>query len=52
MTVEANGLLQNVRSGAIMTLPQPIDWRVPMLMRMYEKRVRGYKAIGYTIESK
>jgi superfamily II DNA or RNA helicase len=29
-----------------------VDWRVPMLMRMYEKRVRGYKAIGYTIESK
>ncbi len=27
-----------------------VDWRVPMLMRMYEKRVRGYKAIGYEIE--
>jgi superfamily II DNA or RNA helicase len=28
-----------------------VDWRVPMLMRMYEKRVRGYKAIGYSIEN-
>src|SRR5262249_40689718 len=27
-----------------------VDWRVPMLMRMYEKRLRGYKAIGYSIE--
>jgi superfamily II DNA or RNA helicase len=27
-----------------------LDWRVPMLVRMYEKRVTGYKAIGYTIE--
>jgi superfamily II DNA or RNA helicase len=27
-----------------------VDYRVPMLMRMYEKRVRGYKAIGYTFE--
>jgi len=29
-----------------------VDWRAPMLMRMYEKRVRGYKAIGYTIDAK
>lgn len=28
-----------------------VDYRVPMLMRMYEKRVRGYKAIGYSFES-
>ena len=27
-----------------------VDYRVPMLMRMYEKRIRGYKAIGYTFE--
>jgi superfamily II DNA or RNA helicase len=27
-----------------------VDWRVPMLGRMYEKRVRGYKAIGYAIK--
>jgi superfamily II DNA or RNA helicase len=29
-----------------------VDYRVPMLMRMYEKRVKGYKAIGYTFESR
>jgi superfamily II DNA or RNA helicase len=28
-----------------------VDYRVPVLMRMYDKRVRGYKAIGYTFES-
>ncbi|HKX31235.1 MAG TPA: DEAD/DEAH box helicase family protein [Blastocatellia bacterium] len=27
-----------------------VNYRVPMLTRMYEKRVRGYKAIGYTVE--
>ncbi len=27
-----------------------VDSRMAMLMRMYEKRVRGYKAIGYRIE--
>ncbi|MCI0663454.1 MAG: DEAD/DEAH box helicase, partial [Acidobacteria bacterium] len=27
-----------------------VDLRVTMLMRMYEKRVRGYRAIGYDIE--
>lgn len=27
-----------------------VDGGVQMLMRMYEKRVRGYKAIGYSIE--
>lgn len=29
-----------------------VDCRVPMLMRMYERRVRGYKAIGYSFEGK
>lgn len=24
-----------------------VDWLTPMLMRMYEKRVKGYKALGY-----
>ncbi len=27
-----------------------VDVRVPMLMRMYERRVKGYKAIGYSFE--
>lgn len=27
-----------------------IDPNVPMLARMYERRLRGYDAIGYTIE--
>ena len=27
-----------------------VDAHIPMLMRMYEKRVKGYKAIGYEIE--
>ena len=26
-----------------------IDRQIPMLARMYVKRVRGYKAMGYTI---
>lgn len=25
-----------------------VDRSVPMLMKMYEKRLRGYRAIGYT----
>ncbi|MGA8086723.1 MAG: DEAD/DEAH box helicase family protein [Terracidiphilus sp.] len=28
-----------------------VDHRVPMLARMYERRLRGYSAIGYTVES-
>jgi superfamily II DNA or RNA helicase len=28
-----------------------VDHHVPVLLRMYEKRVRGYKAIGYGFES-
>jgi superfamily II DNA or RNA helicase len=28
-----------------------VDIQVPMLARMYEKRVKGYKAIGYEIEA-
>jgi superfamily II DNA or RNA helicase len=28
-----------------------VDIQVPMLMRMYEKRLKGYQAIGYTIQS-
>lgn len=28
-----------------------VDVDVPMLARMYEKRVRGYNAIGYSIQS-
>ncbi len=27
-----------------------LDTNVPMLMRMYQKRLKGYKAIGYVIE--
>ncbi len=27
-----------------------VDVHVPMLMRMYKKRLRGYKAIGYKVE--
>lgn len=28
-----------------------VDARVPMLMRMFEKRLRGYEGIGYTVKS-
>jgi superfamily II DNA or RNA helicase len=27
-----------------------VDTQVPMLMRMFQKRIKGYKAIGYRIE--
>src|SRR5262249_31865304 len=27
-----------------------VDAQVPMLARMYEKRLRGYQALGYTVE--
>ena len=27
-----------------------VDTQVPMLMRMYKKRIKGYSAIGYRIE--
>jgi hypothetical protein len=27
-----------------------VDFEVPVLTRMFEKRCRGYKAIGYEIE--
>ncbi|MBI3694474.1 MAG: helicase [Acidobacteria bacterium] len=27
-----------------------VDTQVPMLARMYERRLRGYQAIGYTVE--
>jgi superfamily II DNA or RNA helicase len=29
-----------------------LDTNVPMLVRMYQKRLKGYKAIGYVIEKK
>ena len=28
-----------------------VDAQVPMLARMYEKRLKGYRAIGYELES-
>ncbi len=28
-----------------------VDTQVPMLMRMFQKRIKGYKAIGYRIEA-
>jgi superfamily II DNA or RNA helicase len=28
-----------------------VDVSVPMLARMYEKRLKGYRAIGYTVEA-
>ena len=28
-----------------------VDAQVPMLGRMYEKRLKGYRAIGYEMES-
>jgi hypothetical protein len=27
-----------------------VDVQIPMLARMYEKRIKGYRAIGYEIE--
>ena len=29
-----------------------VDSQIPMLMRMYEKRLKGYKAIGYSISER
>jgi len=29
-----------------------VDSQIPMLMRMYEKRLKGYKAIGYNISER
>jgi len=28
-----------------------VDIHIPMLMRMYKKRLKGYEAIGYTIQN-
>ena len=28
-----------------------VDTQVPMLMKMFQKRIKGYKAIGYRIEA-
>jgi hypothetical protein len=28
-----------------------VDIHVPTLMRMYKKRVKGYEAIGYSLQS-
>lgn len=34
------------------TIYDYIDSNNPMLMRMYQKRLKGYKAIGYSIQDK
>jgi superfamily II DNA or RNA helicase len=34
----------------LVRISDSVDSQVPMLARMFEKRVRGYKSLGYVIE--
>jgi hypothetical protein len=46
------GRLHPIHSGKkIVRVFDYVDAQVPMLARMYEKRIKGYRAIGYEIES-
>jgi superfamily II DNA or RNA helicase len=45
------GRLHRIRDGKkVVSVFDYVDAQVPMLARMYEKRLRGYRAIGYEIE--
>jgi hypothetical protein len=42
--------LHRVRDGKkVVRVYDYVDVQVPMLARMYEKRLRGYRAIGYEL---
>ena len=46
------GRLHRVHHGKkVVRVFDYVDEQVPMLARMYEKRLRGYRAIGYEVES-
>ena len=46
------GRLHRIHHGKrVVRVYDYVDVQVPMLARMYEKRLRGYSAIGYTIEA-
>jgi superfamily II DNA or RNA helicase len=45
------GRLHRIHDGKkVVRVYDYVDNRVPMLARMYERRLRGYKAIGYELE--
>lgn len=45
------GRLHRVHQGKrVVRVYDYVDVHIPMLVRMYEKRLRGYKAVGYAIE--
>jgi superfamily II DNA or RNA helicase len=47
------GRLHRVHHGErVVKVFDYVDVHVPMLARMYEKRLRGYSAIGYAIEGR
>jgi len=46
------GRLHRIHHGKrVVRVYDYVDIQVPMLARMYEKRLRGYQAIGYTLEN-
>jgi superfamily II DNA or RNA helicase len=46
------GRLHRIHHGKrVVCVYDYVDALVPMLARMYEKRLKRYKAIGYTIET-
>jgi superfamily II DNA or RNA helicase len=46
------GRLQRIHHGKkVVRVFDYVDARVPMLWRTYEKRLKGYRAIGYEMES-
>ena len=49
--VQYAGRLHRVRSGKTdVRIYDYVDGKVPVLLRMFEKRLRGYRAIGYDRE--
>ena len=46
------GRLHRIHDGKkVVRVYDYVDAHVPMLARMYEKRFKGYRAIGYELES-
>jgi superfamily II DNA or RNA helicase len=46
------GRLHRIHDGKkVVRVFDYVDAQVPMLARMYEKRIKGYRAIGYEIEA-
>ena len=45
------GRLHRIHDGKkVVRVYDYVDAHVPMLARMYEKRLKGYRAIGYELE--